>query len=156
MATRLSLCDPTLAELHKQLSSKIALAEGIEEDVGSPESSPKDGQGLDKGKITEKSVACLEGQAQASESLPLESLARAETASPGNASAPPAEAVLPRNTIPGAACTAQPRGVRDWSQTSLARVDEEASVAFRIVRAAVLTQPVLVNYFESPLPLTFL
>lgn len=49
------------------------------------------------------------------------------------------------------------RPVAEWSRDALrALEDQGGSMAFRIVRAAVLTQPILSSYFESPLPLTFL
>ncbi len=47
--------------------------------------------------------------------------------------------------------------VNDWSRAYLMRTEDETqSCAFRIMRAAVLTQPILASYFESPLLPSFL
>lgn len=43
-----------------------------------------------------------------------------------------------------------------WSRNELDAMADADNIAFRVVRAAVLTQPLLVAYFESPMPLTFL
>eukprot|EP00047_Mylnosiga_fluctuans_P010166 m.14890 g.14890 ORF g.14890 m.14890 type:complete len:1101 (-) comp2984_c0_seq1:172-3474(-) len=69
--------------------------------------------------------------------------------------AAPASTGAPKRGSPTRAPMGAQRG--DWSREQLGRIEDDASsCSFRIMRAAVLTQPLLASYFSNPLPPRFL